>query len=652
MLVTYANIGQVLADLSSQKFLAIDTETFGLDWHDKLFSIQIAGEKTNYYFNFLDYKDGTFFFDSRKAILQEISDALFKDPTRVWFIHNAKFDMRRFDIEGIEIGGLIWDTAAMERFVRNNYLKYDLNSCLVRRGHGGKDDGVEKYISSNSKICTTKVKVPGKKKSVTLKHYDKVPFAIMYEYGLTDTRGGYLLGMDQYRYFQQNTSLLPLVNNEHYLSRAFFNMERRGVKIDTDYCRRAMVYEEAALEKAYKELEEVAGVPYKSGPKWLAQVLNEHEVEFAVSDKGNPVFDKKSLKKLNHGITNKILAIREHEKKVTSFYSSFLHFAGTEGVIHANYNQGGTDTGRVSCSNPNMQQLPKKDKEGNDNTFTVRQAVIPRENHILVMMDFDAMEYRLVADYAGEHDMIKAIKGGLDPHSYVANMMGLSERDPAKTLNFMKIYGGGLAKLALALFKPLSNEANLKLITKKYIWNSNKIDAKDLIKLSKMHPDVVAHDVEILNKAQVLENQYKKALPKLGPLTEQVSNTAKGRGYIFNRYGRRSYLDDHRFVYAMLNYLIQGTGADVVKHAMVELDQFLADKKSGMIAQVHDEILYEVHKDELDIIPELKRIMESQYKPINGMNLTVGVEWSDKSWAVKDRKKGIPTKEELDGPKP
>lgn len=639
MIVTMDNLGGVLSDLSLCSDFGLDTETYGLEWNDKMFSLIIATDKDAYYFNFKNYDDGSPLIS--KHIALEYLSKIFAKPDATWFIHNAKFDMRRLDIEGRELGGTIWDTASIERFVRNNYLKYSLDECLKRRGRK-KDDKVEEYIKSHAE-CRSSIKVPGKKQKEKYKHYDKVPFGIIYEYGLVDANSVLFLGKNQRDYFArvENASLRSIVENETHLTRAVFNMEKRGVCIDVAYCRRAITYEEGRIEDAYRAISQLSTTPYKPGPKWLAAVLDQLGVPYELSEKGNPVFGEKALRKLSSPLVEQILSIREHEKNI-NFYSTFIHLVDANGFVHADYKIGGTDTGRFSCSRPNMQQLPKKEKKTRDNTFTVREAVVPRKNCILVMMDYDAMEYRLVADYAGQLDMIASILEGLDPHSHVAKEMGIADRDPAKTLNFMKVYGGGLAKLAMALFKPISNETTLKLITKRYIYESKKMSTAEILKVEKVPHDILVHDIKLLREAEILEKKYEKALPKLKPMVKLIKDTCKRRGFIFNRYGRRSYLDNESFVYAMLNYLIQGTGADVVKHAMVKIDAFLADKKSKMIAQVHDEILYEIDLEELHLIPELRKIMEEEYKPLNGMTLSVGVEWSEKSWAVRHRKKGIP----------
>ena len=97
-------------------------------------------------------------------------------------------------------------------------------------------------------------------------------------------------------------------------------------------------------------------------------------------------------------------------------------------------------------------------------------------------------------------------------------------------------------------------------------------------------------------------------------------------------------MDKPEFAYKLVNYLIQGTGAEVVRHAMVKCDYTLEGMKSGLLVQCHDELIFEIHKDETFIIPELRRIMQDEYKPLNGMNLTCGCECSTESWCEETKK--------------
>src|SRR5690606_20649050 len=123
-----------------------------------------------------------------------------------------------------------------------------------------------------------------------------------------------------------------------------------------------------------------------------------------------------------------------------TYYSSFLHYADERNILRPSLNQGGTTTGRFSSNNPNMQNCPKEDEEGDkEKPFLIRSCFIPRPDHYYVPIDFDQQEYRLMLDYAGERQLIDMVLSGMDVHNATAEMLG-STRKRAKTLNFAIIY--------------------------------------------------------------------------------------------------------------------------------------------------------------------------------------------------------------------
>lgn len=132
--------------------------------------------------------------------------------------------------------------------------------------------------------------------------------------------------------------------------------------------------------------------------------------------------------------------------------------------------------------------------------------------------------------------------------------------------------------------------------------------------------------------AKELKGRYYSELRNVKQLSDMIMNVAKSRGYIRNKYGRRYYLNDHNFAYKMPNYLIQGTGAEVIRHCIPKIQYLLEGMKSNMLLQIHDELLFEIKIGEEHLVPEIVRIMESEYVPLNGMNLTCGCEFSMDSW--------------------
>lgn len=598
-----SSIQQVIDMFGLSELLGLDTEAMGLAWKDALFSIQITDGESVAYLNFHDKYTAPWAFPVLpRSDLPLLQAGLFNDTTKLWFIHNAKYDMRRLDIEGLEIHGSIHDTMLMERFVRNNYLKYSLDACLQRRGTS-KDDTVAAWIEKNKAF--TKVLYEGMKKADKLKHFDRVPLEIIVPYGCNDVKDCYNLGVDQLRHFREHRDLQPLVDNEMKLVKAVFRMEKRGILLDREYIRARKIHEFKCVEECIEKIQDLSDKKFVNGPNFIEEVLRAQGIEIKYSAKGNPILDKNALERMDNAVASTVLELRDHEKKAVSAYAAYERFADDDGVIHPDFRIGGTDTGRFSCANPNIQQVPKEEELESEGDFPVRASFIPRPGYIFVSIDYDQMEYRLMADYAGEMEMIEAINGGEDPHTFIARTLNIL-RKSAKTVNFGLLYGMGIGSLA------------------------------DMLKVK-------------FNEASLLKVRYFARLPRVENLFNTVKKIATSRGYIFNKYGRRIFLDDPKWVYKLVNYLIQGLGADIIRHSMVKIDQMLIDKeaKSAMIAQIHDELLFEIHTEELYLIPEILKIMQEEYVPYNGMKLTAGASWSAKSWAVKDMIEGIPTTEQL-----
>lgn len=577
-LVTNDNMAEVVKYLCSLKeaVIAFDTETTGLKWQDPMFSLQLAVKHGNsYYFNFNTYHE------QDRAIGREVLtqlQPLWINPHVRWIAANAKFDMRRLEIDGITLAGEIYDVLLMARILYNKHMSYSLDNCLKRIGKS-KNDKVSLYIKDHK--LYTSYNVEGKKTKEKDLHYDRVPLDIMYEYGMDDAEGTLELYEYQTTQFtkEDNKGMIDLVHSNIELVKTVYAMESKGICIDVDACKSL---KESCTQKELLitlEIENIVGKKYEAGPIWLSQALQEQGIKIDLTEKGNPELDYDSLESMDNALASLIMMLRETEKEA-AFYSTLLRYQ-VDGVIHTNYRLNGTDTGRFSCSEPNVQQIP-------DN---VRSVFKPRKDYLFFAMDYDQMEYRIMADYAGEMGMIEAIKGGLDPHTYVANMMGV-DRKLAKTLNFGLLYGMGIGKLADALNTDIS-------------------------------------------KAKTLKSKYYMELPKVSQLTTDIMRVSESRGFIRNKYGRVYQLDNPQFSYKMPNYLIQGTGADVVRTAMNKIAFYLDGTKSHLLLQVHDELVFEIHKDELHLVPEIKRMMEDEYAPMNGMNLTCGCEYSEESWNSK-----------------
>lgn len=612
MLISRDDFPLIVDQLSSTGVYGLDTETTGLQLSDRLFSVILADEFQSYYFNFSAREDHL----GKKAPIEYILPHLwfselskiFENPESLFFIHNAKFDLSMLAKEDIYVAGQVHCTQSIERVLRNNFMDYSLDACAKRRGLS-KDSSVEEYIKEHK--LTTKVRIPGKDKLFAQKHFDKVPFDIITKYGEKDAELHRAIGIDQIRELKDiensrretQPSILPLYENEKKLTKVCHKIENVGIKIDRAYTEEAMRWTTDKAMVAVKEFTEMTGIGYEDRPTVLKEAFKRTGVALPLTPTGLPSTSKKVLDKLKSPLADKVREIRRLEKLCSTYYSSFLYFADDKDLIHANIRQGGTETGRFSYSDPNLQNLPKEDEE-TDRTkpYLVRRCFVPRApNRCFVPIDFKQQEFRMMLDYAGETELIRAVLDGQDLHDATAELLGVP-RKFAKTLNFGLLYGMGAPTLSEALGLTLSEGYELR-------------------------------------------NGYFSKLPNVRAFINGVMNTGEKRGYIWNWFGFRNHILSADYAYVLPNHLIQGGCAQVIRVALTRLNEYIVTKRlsTDIVCQVHDEILFEVPDTELDEVPNFQRIMESVYEPRNGMRLDCSVEHSWKSWGKFDQKKGYPS---------
>lgn len=610
MIVSLSDFQDVLQRFMGPGQYALDTETTGLKWfaNDKLFSIILADEADAYYFNFNDVPDHLGNWPEYEYRLPRRFLTFFKPILSIkdslWFMHNAKFDVGMLSREGLDPAGTIHCTEAMARLINSNHKQYSLDLCLQRMaqtlGHPTpqKDDTVKKYVQKHK--LYTDVYVRGKEKPIREVHYHKVPFDIMSTYGVKDGLGEYALGVQQRLWLggivQQIEKSRGVITEERKLTKTLFPMEAAGMRIDVPYVEKALDNELKVVKKVEKEYKALTGKDFVDSNVQFAKAFDKLWLTYPRTEKGNPSFAQAALDEVDNPIANIIKDRRAAAKRASSYYSSFLYYEHN-GKIHANSRQGGAATGRMSYRSPALQTIPKldEDKIGSEK---VRRCFIPDPDFCLFMPDYDQMEYRMMLDAAGETKIIKLIlKEGLDVHTATAQMMGIS-RSNAKTINFMLLYGGGAAKLAAAL-------------------GISEGEAKSLKRL------------------------YFERLPAVRRWMNVIQYKAKKQGYVVNWAGRRCKID-RGFEYKAPNYYIQGGCADVVKKVMnkIHWELWQHTQKSRMLLQVHDELIFGMHKDEIEICPAIVSIMETTY-PHKTLPLTVGAKHSWKSWG--DPVDGYPT---------
>ena len=595
MIVTDANISRVRGHLIKERFLAVDTETTGLrPYHgDVLFSIIVSSPERDFYFNFNAYPDTEPLPDKAFLVLREI----FANPHRTTVFHNAKFDLAFLCKEGIEVKGDVVDIWSLSRLDFNDNFTYDLRS-IAKKFNLSKSDLVEEYIKKNKLWEWRELKHLNRR--FKDKRYNEVPLEIVRQYGEQDGRITFecFEKLRDSLNWQDETSpsnipkLSTVAGNEAKLTKTLFNMEWTGVKVDTSYCREAVEYYEAKIEELKKDFKSLTDHEFQKSPLLFKELFKDETWVF--TEKGNPQFDAKALRGFKHPAAKLITKYSEYKKQI-EYFQGFLYHVDDDGVIHTNFKQAGTATGRLSSSEPNLQNLTKPDKyeaSNKESKFPVRRAFVPREGYFFAMLDFKQMEYRMMLDMANASGLITKIKGGLDVHQATADLAGVT-RGQAKTVNFAVLYGSGLKTLGESL--GCSAE-----------------------------------------KAKNIRDTIFRAAPQIRDFIRGVSRTAERRGHIFNWLGRRSHFENKNLSYKAPNYLIQGGCADVVKEAMNECQEFLekGTLKSRMLLTIHDELVFEIADGEEHILQKLQEIMEGVY-PYKNLPLTCGIDYSTKSLADK-----------------
>lgn len=378
------------------------------------------------------------------------------------------------------------------------------------------------------------------------------------------------------------------------LAMVLADMELTGVRVDVaalDEAAENMRQRIAALEK---EIYELAGVEFNIGsPAKVGEVLFERlgltpkpkKTKTGQYSTSEDVLEKVAA---SHPIVGKILSYRQLKKLLTTYLVALPQTINTStGRIHTNYNQSVTATGRISSSNPNLQNIPIREEEGRD----IRKAFIADEGSVFFSADYSQIELRLVADFSGDETMVDAFAGERDIHAataakiYHKNVEDVTadERRHAKTANFGILYGISAFGLANRLGIPRG-------------------EAKDLI------------------------DAYFASFPSVAGYIEKSVEKARENGYVSTPMGRKRRLPDINSRNAVVrgyaernavNAPIQGFAADIIKKAMVAIWRRMREEglKSKMIMQVHDELNFNVVARELPRLQEIViQEMEGAYK--------------------------------------
>ncbi len=566
------NLIQALSQASSFCF---DVETSGLDvLTDRLIGIAFSMEKGKAYYLPLPKEA-----DNIKEELASFS-AIFSDENKEKIGHNLKFDIGFIERYGFTVNPPFFDTL--------------LAHYLIEPERKHSMDYISEAYLDYSPISYESLVGKGKNQLQLW----QIPIETLKDYACEDADVT----------FQLKEKLAPLlmINGmeslfnevEIPLIKVLENMELNGVKLDT----KAILDISNSLQKDILELEkriyEDAGTEFNIGsPKQLGEVLFE---KMKITDKPKRTKTKQYatgeevLKKLSHKheIIDKILEYRQLTKLKSTYVDALPELINLEtGRIHTSYNQAVTATGRLSSTNPNLQNIPIRTERGRK----IRKAFVPKdEQHVLLAADYSQIELRIMAALSKDEHLIAAFKQGLDIHSATAaRIFGVpleevtsDMRRKAKTANFGIIYGISAFGLSERLSIPRKEAA------------------------------------------QIISTYFEQ-YPAVELYMEACVENAKALGYVETLKKRRRYLPDINSRNAVvrgiaernaINAPIQGSSADMIKIAMINIFKALKEKglQSKMILQVHDELVFEVPKTEVE---EVKALVKEEME--NAISLAI-----------------------------
>ena len=387
-------------------------------------------------------------------------------------------------------------------------------------------------------------------------------------------------------------------------------MEEEGIMIDPEYFNKFGIEVGEKINELEEKIYEIAGGKFNlNSPKQLAEVLfinlNIAPVKKTKTGLSTNVEVLEELEARGEEIAKYILEYRKLSKLKSTYIDALPKSADKNNRIHTNFNQTGTATGRLSSSDPNLQNIPVKTDDG----MKIREGFIAKEGYKLLGIDYSQIELRVLTEISGDENLIKAYGEGKDLHDLTARkIFGLSENDEvkreqrtaAKIVNFSIIYG----KTAFGLSKELK-------ITRK--------EAEDYIaKYFDEYPKVRELEAEIIKKAE--ETGYVKTYFNRRRDIEGIHSRNKN---IKNQGERMA-----------VNTVIQGTAAEVIKKVMIELYKFLKGKEDiKMLLQVHDELIFEIKDEKVEEYKVIiENIMKNSVKFENvklEVNSSVGKNWAE-----------------------
>jgi DNA polymerase I len=512
---------------------------------------------------------------------RELLNSLFANPKIEKVSYRIKDALKRLQDLNIELRGPCFDIEITSYLLNPSWQKYELFKMVLN------------YLKGNTNLAALLIDVE-KKKYSNLER-DIVTLYTIRELYAPIKKELKRAGLDKLYY-----------DIEEPLTFLLAKIERRGINIDKAYLKKLLKEYEESLKAVTKDIYDIAGESFNlNSPKQLREILYvKLKLKALKKGKTGPSTDEESLISLKHShpIAKELLKFRELSKIKNTYIEGLLKNISADGKIHASFNQTVTQTGRLSCSNPNLQNIPIRSDLGRQ----IRAAFIASRGYLLLSADYSQIELRILAHLSQDKNLIAGFKNDKDIHRQTAALMfNLKEADltakmrsMAKAVNFGIVYG----------ISPYGLSKQL---------NSTIEEASDFIEsYFKLYPGVkryIKREIERARKSNSTETLFKR-IRYIPEINSDITNISE--------FGER----------AAVNTPIQGSSADLIKKVMLETQDSLerAGLDAHLLLQIHDELLYEVK--EADIESAYKIIKESMENALTlkvplKTNISTGSSW-------------------------
>lgn len=579
---------KLVSELLLQKEVCFDTETTSLN--------ELEAELVGMAFSWEKHKGYYVLFPESKELTQEILEIFrpfFENSSITKIGQNLKYDIKVLAKYNIQVLGNLFDTM-IAHYLLNPDAKHNMDILSENYLHYS-PISIETLIGKKGKGQLSMRQVPPQEQK---------------EYAVEDTDVTLQLKNIFEQQLQKYNAEKLFSQIESPLVQVLADMELEGIRIDVPFLKSLSNDIEKDIFSLQQAVYEQAGETFNlSSPKQLGDILFEKLKLISKPKKtktGQYATSEEILSELapKHKIVANVLEYRQLQKLQSTYIDALpKEVNSTTGRVHTTYMQAVTATGRLSSNNPNLQNIPIRTERGQQ----IRKAFVPRnEDYTLLSADYSQIELRVIAALSGEKNMIEAFLQNQDIHrSTAAKVFNVDiqsvtreQRSHAKTVNFGIIYG-------VSAFG-LSNQTEL-----------SRSESKELI------------------------DTYYQTYPQLKVFIDKQIHFARENGYVETILGRRRYLPDinsrNQVVRGAaernaVNAPIQGSAADIIKIAMINIYNLLKDNKlkTKMLLQVHDELIFDVPKNELDFVkPLIKKTMEEAYQfavPLV-VDLGVGKNW-------------------------